>query len=198
MTTALKVMDGDSARRVRDSMEGWREAVLAVDAFLGWKQEWHPAAIAGTITAVFLTIWYTDPSLLTLLATIGLFLTLADFIGPKILDRIFKPESWTNEKEKNLEKVCHSVVSLGHLLSSLSYSLGTMKATSPMLHFSLVCSALLTLAWLGTFLSGLFLLYVTILFIVMLPGLHRRGLLEKHCGAAMAKLKETIKGKKVE
>ena len=58
---------------VRDSMEGWREAVLAVDAFLGWKQvlasfsfnpdffpqEWHPAAIAGTITAVFLTIWYT-------------------------------------------------------------------------------------------------------------------------------------------
>ena len=23
---------------VRDSMEGWREAVLAVDAFLGWKQ----------------------------------------------------------------------------------------------------------------------------------------------------------------
>ena len=65
-------------------MEGWREAVLAVDAFLGWKQEWHPAAIAGTITAVFLTIWYTDPSLLTLLATIGLFLTLADFIGPKV------------------------------------------------------------------------------------------------------------------
>ena len=137
---------------VRDSVEGWREAVLALDAFLGWKQvlnrsdsclmsawqEWHPAAIAGTITAVFLTVWYTglvskevnntcmtvpcpDPSLLTLLATIGLILTLADFIGPKvtvsheaslriwtlfqILDKIFKPESWTNEKEKKLEKV---------------------------------------------------------------------------------------------
>ena len=58
---------------VRDSVEGWREAVLALDAFLGWKQvlnrsgsclmsawqEWHPAAIAGTITAVFLTVWYT-------------------------------------------------------------------------------------------------------------------------------------------
>jgi len=52
-------MDGDSARQVRDSVEGWREAVLALDAFLGWKQEWHPAAIAGTITAVFLTVWYT-------------------------------------------------------------------------------------------------------------------------------------------
>ena len=91
-----------------------------------------------------------------------------------------------------------------------------LQATSPMLHFSLVCSALLTLAWLGTFLSGLFLLYVATLFIVMLPGLHRyvrkielgkrqnalfslrRGLLEKHCGAAMSKLRETIKGKKVE
>ena len=82
-----------------------------------------------------------------------------------------------------------------------------------MLHFSLVCSSLLTLAWLGTFLSGLFLLYSSTLFVAMLPGLHRykseedgdnlllllrRGLLEKHCGAAMAKLRETIKGKKVE
>ena len=85
-----------------------------------------------------------------------------------------------------------------------------------MLHFSLVCSTLLMLAWLGTFLSGLFLLYVATLFIVMLPGLHRyqdlkritgkrqhivslrRGLLEKHCGAAMSKMREMIKGKKVE
>ena len=91
----------------------------------------------------------------------------------------------------------------------------SMQATSPMLHFSLVCSTLLTLAWLGTFLSGLFLLYSSTLFVAMLPGLHRykseedadsdnisfplrRGLLEKHCGAAMAKLRETIKGKKVE
>ena len=49
----------------------------------------------------------------------------------------------------------------------------SMQATSPMLHFSLVCSSLLTLAWLGTFLSGLFLLYVATLFIAMLPGLHR-------------------------
>ena len=98
--------------------------VIAVFIFLiaSWyfnRQEWHPAAIAGTITAVFLTIWYTgllesgrvfiislkqnclfhwklamacwlltclcsDPSLLTLLATLGLFFTLADFIGPKV------------------------------------------------------------------------------------------------------------------
>merc|ERR1719220_2410594 len=97
-----------------------------------------------------------------------------------------------------LSQVCHSVVSVGHLVSSLSNSLATMKATSPMLHFSLVCSGLLLLAWLGTFLSGLFLLYIATLFVVMLPGLHRRGLLEKHCGAAMAKLREVIKGKKVE
>ena len=84
-----------------------------------------------------------------------------------------------------------------------------------MLHFSLVCSALLMLAWLGTFLSGLFLLYVATLFVVMLPAstgrltekcvmkdirllFFRRGLLEKHCGAAVAKLRETMKGKKME
>ena len=138
---------------MRDSVEGWREAVLALDAFLGWKQvlnrsgsclmsawqEWHPAAIAGTITAVFLTVWYTGPMLQEVnlylydcplsrsqsTDTAGYYWTYShpgrlhrtkgvtvSHEAPlriwslfQILDKIFKPESWTNEKEKKLEKV---------------------------------------------------------------------------------------------
>ena len=66
----------------------------------------------------------------------------------QILDRVFKPESWTNEKEKKLEKVennpeidfnealrqvCHSVVSLGNLISSLSFSIASMKVKDKIL-----------------------------------------------------------------
>jgi len=193
------MMMGDvSVQTVRDSVESWREAVLLGDSVLGWQQEWHPAAIAGSLTAAFLTVWYLDPTLVTLLAILGLLATLADYLGPKVLDKLFKPESWTKEKENRLEGVCQSLVSLTHLLSSLTSSLAGMRAVSPLLHFSIVSGLLLTLAWLGTIFSGLFLLYVSSLLVIMLPGLHRRGLLEKHCGTAMAKLREVVKGKKLE
>merc|ERR1712127_914161 len=99
------------------------------------------------------TVWYLDPTLVTLLSLISLFLSLADYLGPKILDKIFKPESWTGEKEKRLEGGCQSLVSLSLLLSSLSFSLSSML-------------------------------------VAMLPGLHRRGLLEKHCSAVISKLRE--------
>merc|ERR1712127_247944 len=144
------------------------------------------------------TVWYLDPTLVTLLSLIGLFLSLADYLGPKILDKIFKPESWTGEKEKRLEGGCQSLVSLSLLLSSLSFSLSSMKHSSPLIHFSVVTVGLLLLAWLGTIFSGLLLLYLSSMLVAMLPGLHRRGLLEKHCSAVISKLREMIKGKKLE
>jgi len=183
---------------VKSCVEGWREAVLIGDSVMGWEQEWHPAATAGSLTVVFLTVWYMDPSLVTLLAIIGLILTLADYLGPKILNKLLSPDKWTNEKERRLENVCRSLVSLKYLLSSLSSSVSSMRNGSPIMHFSLVTSSLLLLAWLGTVFSGIFLLYVSTLFVTMLPGLHRRGLLEKHCSSAVVKLREMVKGKKLE
>jgi len=191
-------MEGDCARTVRDGVESWREAVLVADSVLGWQQEWHPAAIAGTITATFLLTWYLDPSLVTLVAVVGLVVALADYLGPRLLDRLYSPEAWTEAKERRLESVCRSIASLRLLLSSLCSSLGHLRATSPFLHFGAVSGALVLLAWLGTLFSGLFLLYAASMLLVMLPGLHRRGLLEKHCGSLVDKLREVVKGKKVE
>jgi len=184
--------------KVRDGVQTWREAVLLADSVLGWDQEWHPAATAGSLTVTFLSIWYLDPSLVTLLSTIGLILTLADYLGPKILDKIFKPESWSTEKERRLESVCRSLVSLSRLASSLSSSVSSMRMESPIIHFSVVTSSLLLMAWLGTIFSGIFILYISTLLVIMLPGLHRRGLLEKHCSSMVARLREMIKGKKLE
>jgi len=191
-------MEGDCARTVRDGVESWREAVLVADSVLGWQQEWHPAAIAGTITAAFLLTWYMDPTLVTLAAVVGLLLTLADYLGPRLLDRLYRPDAWTDAKERRLEAVCRSLASLRLLLSSLCSSLGALRANSPILHFGAVSSALVVVAWLGTVFSGLFLLYTASMLLVMLPGLHRRGLLEKHCGSLVDKLREVVKGKKVE
>ena len=78
-----------------------------------------------------------------------------------------------------------------------SYS-SRMRDTSPTLHFSAVVASLLAFSWLGGMLSGFFLLYLLLLVLLMLPGLHKKGLLQKHCASLTLKLGEIIKGKKFE
>ena len=67
---------------------------------------------AGSLTTIFLTLWYYDPSFVTLISLIGLTVTLADYIVPRVIPLIAKPENWTGKKEKQLEQV-----------GNLSYSL---------------------------------------------------------------------------
>ncbi len=74
-------------------------------------QEWYPAVTSGLLTALFLVLWYQDPSFLTLLATLGLCLTVLDYAVPRIQDKIFPESAWTGEKEKRLDQFCQNMVS---------------------------------------------------------------------------------------
>ena len=187
---------------MRDGVESWREAVLVADSVLGWQQvslglwvpwcEHHPGVasrshrrhhhrrlpphlVSTTPSSSSSMPRYMDPTLVTLAAVVGLLLTLADYLGPRLLDRLYRPDAWTDAKERRLEAVCRSLASLRLLLSSLCSSLGALRANSPILHFGAVSSALVVVAWLGTVFSGLFLLYTASMLLVMLPGLHRSG-----------------------
>ena len=97
-------------RSVKNCLENWRELVVHADAVLGWEKDFYPAITAGLLTFKFIFIWYWDPTLLTLLAMTGLLFTLADYIGPKIMDKVFKKENWTAAKEKKFDNFCHEVV----------------------------------------------------------------------------------------
>ena len=79
--------------RVKGCLEGWREPVLHASSVLFWDKDWYPGVIAGALTAKFLFVWWWDPTLLSLLATTGFFLTLADYLGPKILAQVRQAES---------------------------------------------------------------------------------------------------------
>ena len=121
----------------------------------------------------YLFLFWLSPSMLTLLSTLGLPFTLLDYLGPKLMDKIFSPDHWTGEKEKKLENVCKSMVSLSMLLSSCSTSFSNMRASSPLTHFSVTTISLLVLAYLGSLVSGVFLSYIFLIVVLMLPGLYR-------------------------
>ena len=79
------------ASRLKHALSDWREAVLQVNALLTWGQEWYPLVTVGLVTNVFLSIWYWDPTLVTFLAFSGLVVTMADYLGPKIINQVSFP-----------------------------------------------------------------------------------------------------------
>ena len=40
------------------------------------------------VSLIYLVVWYWDPTMLTLFAFTGLFISLADYLGPKIVAKV--------------------------------------------------------------------------------------------------------------
>jgi len=188
----------EPVNRVKRAVEDWRELVLIGDSVLGWDKEWFPAVTAGSLTVMFLSVWYTEPSLLTLISLLGLLLTLTDYLGPRVMDKVFPEDSWSSDKEARLEDVARSLVRLSNLLQGLGSSLVGLRTSNPLSHFALTSGVLLVTAYIGSIFSGLFIVYINLLGLLMLPGLHRRGLLQKYCSTLTDKLSDLVKGKKLE
>lgn len=61
-------------------------------------------------TIFFTIIWLLDPSILSTVALFGLTLAISDYLVPFVAKSMFKSETWTPTKEKQLEEICRSVV----------------------------------------------------------------------------------------
>jgi len=177
-------------------VDDWREVVILGDSVLGWDVDWYPAVTSGSVTLIYLLVWYMDLSLLTLISLLGLFITLADYLGPRVLDKIFT--DWTPDKDKKLEKSIKSLTFVSRLTNGLISSFLSLRTSNPMTHFTIVCTTLLTTAYIGSLVSGLLLSYLAVMVLLMIPGLHRRGLLDKYCSSLTDKVKEMVKRKKLE
>jgi len=184
-------------RSVKNNLEEWREVVIKADALLGWEVDWYPAVTGGVLTAAFLFIWYWDPTLLTFFAFMGLVVTLTDYAGPKIVNQICNPESWNGEKEKQFEKVCDEIVSTMDNVHAAINACRDARSKKPFIHFIVTVMTLISLAWIGNRINNFFLAYLLTLGVAMLPGLHRRGILQKHCSQLSIKFGELLKGQNI-
>jgi len=184
-------------RSVKNNLEEWREVVIKADALLGWEVDWYPAVTGGVLTAAFLFIWYWDPTLLTFFAFMGLVVTLTDYAGPKIVNQICGPESWNGTKEKQFEKVCDEIVSTMDNVHAAVNACRDARSKKPFIHFIVTVMTLISLAWIGNRINNFFLAYLLTLGVAMLPGLHRRGILQKHCSQLSIKFGELLKGQNI-
>eukprot|EP00088_Acartia_fossae_P017284 TRINITY_DN19790_c0_g1_i1.p1 TRINITY_DN19790_c0_g1~~TRINITY_DN19790_c0_g1_i1.p1 ORF type:complete len:193 (+),score=44.64 TRINITY_DN19790_c0_g1_i1:50-628(+) len=192
-------MSGGDVASVKRNVEGWREMVILADTVLSWEKDWYAAVTSGTLSVLFLFVWNQDPTMVTLLALLGLVVTILDFAIPRLQDKFFPgPDSWTAEKEKRLELICQEVVFVQTGISRLMERLSGFKESSPVMYMTGVTISLYIIAYIGTVFSGIFLSYLILLIALMMPGLHRRGLLKKYCASTILKIGEFVKAKKLE
>ena len=93
--------------------------------------------------------------------------------------QIFKPDSWTGEKEKKFGVTCSEIVSLFDALQQGWTVCRKAKEKNPTGHFAASVTALVSVVWISNRVNGFSLLYLLTLTVAMLPGLHRRGYLKK-------------------
>jgi len=181
--------------KVKGCLSQWRELVILADGLLGWEKDFYPALIAAAVTLKFVFVWWWDPTLLTFISITGIMISLLDYAMPKILGTVFKPESWNGDKEARYERACNSLVHGFKYAEAGLAAYREAKKVKPVVHFAATVSGLFALAWIGNRINNFFLLYLVVLVVLMLPGLHRKGLLDKYLSQVTAKMAEAVKGK---
>ena len=177
MSQITELKSEDRLNKVKGGLEGFRELIVRADSIL---ETDHYTTVAATgLTLAFSFIWMWDPSLLTLLAFIGTLATLIDYAGPKILNWVFNPNDWNETKATKFNNACEEFVRLIDMGENAFVSYKELRTKKPFLHFVFTVAFLLTVAWVGNRINNLLLVYLLAIAAIMLPGLHRRGMLQK-------------------
>ncbi|XP_050688446.1 ADP-ribosylation factor-like protein 6-interacting protein 1 [Eriocheir sinensis] len=180
-------------KTLRRELEGWREVLCALNSVLIWEKHFYPAISVSAVTSFFLIIWYIEPSILTLFSVIGITITLCDYLVPQVVPWAVGAHYWTGAHERRYEQIITSIASLCCLASSVSQTLSSMKESKPRTYFVVVTGSLLFSAWIGSNINNLFLTYLIVLFLVLLPGLKHHGIIKKYFSSIIKAVSNFVK-----
>lgn len=181
------------ASRLKHTLSDWREVVLQANSLLTWDQEWYPGVIAALVTAFYTAIWYWDPTLVTFIAFLGLFATMLDYLGPKVINQVFSVDQWSSVKERKFDEVCENVVLGIDKLDSLWQFCREARTQKPVFHFIGTLFFFFSLAAIGNRMNNFFLAYIMTNAVFMLPGLHKKGILKEHFAKLTLRAKDYMK-----
>lgn len=180
---------------LEEHFQGWGEVVLLTDSTLRWQKPWFPAAIMGAVTFIFLMIYYLDPSLLSGVSCLIMFLCLADYLVPTLAPRIFGSNTWTTEQQQRLHEICSNLVKTRRRIIGWWKRLFVLKEEKPKMYFMSMITALAVVAWIGQQVHNLFLTYIIVSFVLLLPGLNKHGVITKFVGMGKREINKLLKQK---
>jgi len=163
----------EKLRAMKACLEEWRPVSLHVAQFLEWQRPWYPAVLFGLNTVFFLLIWYLDLSVLSTLAVLGIFVTLADGVIPVLSTTVLAGE-WTAEQEKEYDVLCNRLMDIKQHGEDLLANAKRLKNQLPRCFSLGLCGIFIFLAIVFDKINNFFLMYLVTSCLIMLPGLFAR------------------------
>ncbi|KAL2087059.1 hypothetical protein ACEWY4_018118 [Coilia grayii] len=163
-------LQAQETAQLEENLQGWREVILAVDQVLRWQKPWFPLAVIGFTTAVFLSLYYLDPSVLTGVSSCVVILSLADYLVPIIASKMFGSSQCKVPEQQRFHEICISLVRTYNRFVDFWRSFFHFKERRPKTYFVLVISTLLGMAWIGQQVHNLLLTHLIVTFFLLLPG----------------------------
>ncbi|XP_035231159.1 ADP-ribosylation factor-like protein 6-interacting protein 1 [Stegodyphus dumicola] len=171
-------------------LENWREILTHLNALMMWEKPYYPGIIAGFVTFIFIMLWYFDPSVLTTLSIFCIIACVLDYVVPILSSSVFDSSKWTGTCERKYEEICQSMVN-GYLkMRSVWETVRQVKETKPYLYFIGVLGTLIATAWIGNLINNLFLTYLIVLFMSLMPGIKSHNLVQQY----MSKVMSVVRG----
>ncbi|KAG8432970.1 hypothetical protein GDO86_017295 [Hymenochirus boettgeri] len=180
---------------LEEHFQGWGEVILAADRILRWEKTWFPPAIMGVVSLLFLIIYYLDPSVLSGVSSFVICLCLADYLVPMLAPKIFGSKIWTTEQQQRFHEICSNLVKTRRRVIGWWKRLFVLKEEKPKMYFMSTISILAVVAWIGQQVHNLFLTYLIVSFLLLLPGLNKRGIITKYVGMGKREISKLLKQK---
>lgn len=178
--------------KTRSHLRGWKEVLVYMHSVCVWNQPHHAPILAASVSALFLLIWLLDASILTTLSVIGIMVTLADYVVPLVSSNLFDSSKFGDAEEAVYDVVCSEIALTCFTVQSFWRQWTDLKDTKPKLYSFLLLTSLLMMAYIGNSVNNLFLLYVIVLFVAMLPGLRAHGIIQQLMKKAVDVVKNLI------
>ncbi|ODM95648.1 ADP-ribosylation factor-like protein 6-interacting protein 1 [Orchesella cincta] len=193
MTLRMEILVNEEL--LKDRLTPCREICpFLLDLFI-WRKETYPIMIAGTVTSFFLVLWYLEPSVVTALSVLGLVVTVADFFLPLLSKTVSSSEDWSSEKEKKFSIFVNRIAYYSVQVWNSQVLLEDWKKDHPNLYSSTVIVSLLFLAWIGNAVHNLWLAYILVLFLALLPGLLHRRIIQVYVSRLILMITNLIQSK---
>merc|ERR1712136_430282 len=173
--------------KVKENLQDWKEILVHLKHILMWEEQWHPALVGGGVSLLFLIIWATEPTLLSLLSLILLLFTLTEYILPFVAPKLFPIETWNESSELDYVNICAYLVNFKYQAREALFKVQIMKSERPRLYLALTGIGLMILAWLGSALGDLFLLGIA-----LYPGAIRNPVIAAKINGISEKMKALL------
>ncbi|XP_033245107.1 ARL-6-interacting protein 1 homolog [Drosophila miranda] len=178
--------------KLKHDLERFQAPIVSAYGVLTWEKKYYPVVVFGGISVAYFILWYMDLSVITLMSLLALLTTIShyfllwcldrpdlifDFFSPKIAGLFWNALIWDSDNEAKFESVCGQMYIIKESLAAwYQYLFKERKSTGLLIVESLV---LLAMAWIGSIVNNLLLMYLVTLLIAMWAGLKAKHVFKK-------------------